>query len=181
MAEQQTEGTQAPAEEPASGEQAPQPIKFDEWIGTQDESIKTAYEEHTTGLKNTVTATRQERDTFAKQIKELSSKAEKGSDLEKLLNATKSDLEAAEKRAVFSEEAVKPEIGCSNPRAAFLLAAADDLFDRRGNPDWKAIKEAAPELFGKTNNTQTHAGTGAGTQPKPAGSMNDFIRQRGRK
>ena len=173
MAEQTQTNEQQPATEP---HKAADPIKFDEWISGQDETIKTAYEQHTSGLMNTVKATRQERDTFAKQIKELAEKAEKGSDLETLLNQTKLELEVAEKRAVFSEDAIKPEIGCSNPKAAYLIAAADGLFDKRGNPDWEAIKKAAPELFLGSKGTQTHAGAGSGSQASSSGTMNDFIR-----
>ena len=151
-----------------------QPINFEEWIGTQDEATKQAYNNHITGLKNTVTATRQERDAFKKQLQELLPKAEKGSELESALTELSTKLEVTEKRAVFAEEAVKPEIGCMNPKAAWLVAVADDLFDRRGNPDWNAIKQSAPELF-KKKDAQGNAGSGTRTQ-LPTGGMNQAIR-----
>ena len=160
-------------------EQAPEPIKFDEWIQAQDEPIKQAFEAHTTGLKNTVHATRQERDALAKEIKELSKKAEVDSDMQKSLNELSSKLEITEKRATFAEEAVKPEIGCTNPKAAWLVAVAQDAFDRKGNPDWNAIKNEAPELFGKPA-AKGNAGAGTGST-QTASTMNDFIRRsRGR-
>lgn len=151
------------------------PESFDKFLEGQSDAIKQLYQQHTAGLQNAVKATRQERDDFAKQIKELSQNAEKGSELEKSLAEITGKLEQAERRAVFAEEAVKPEIGCRNPKAAYLLAVADNLFDRRGNPDWQALKAAAPELFGKPN---PNANAGDGTQDPPNKSdMNSWIRR----
>jgi hypothetical protein len=154
---------------------AASPIKFDEWLATADAAVKAAYEEHVTGLKATVKATRDERDGLAKQIKELSTKAEKGSELEKTLTEFGAKLEIAEKRASFFEDAVRPGIDCRNPKAAYALAVTDNLFDRKGSPDWAALKAAAPELFGKVT-PPANAGTGTGAPPKN-NDMNTFIRQ----
>lgn len=159
---------------PEGAAQQAAPQSFDEWIGQQDDQIKAMYESHIKGLRNTVSATRQERDDLAKQLKELAGKAEKGSELEKVLTENLQKLEIAERRAAFVEEAIKPEIGCRNIKAAWLLASADNLFDRRGNPDWEAIKSAAPELFGKVT---VSANAGAGTDKSQTKSdMNAFIR-----
>ena len=76
-------------------------------------------------------------------------------------------LEQAEQRASFYEEAGRPEIGCSNPRAAFLVASAEGLFTKRGDPDWPAIKAAAPELFGRKT-PPGNAGTGSNAPPAQA-------------
>jgi hypothetical protein len=172
--DQHTDGNQPPVE----GNQPQIEVKFDDWLSKQDEPVRKAYESHVTGLKHTVQATRQERDDLAKQIKDLLPKAEKGSEVEKSLADITVKLEAAEKRAVFAEDAIKPDIGCSNPKAAYLLAIADGLFDKRGNPDWAAIKSAAPELFVKASpRLRTHAGDGTGTEPPNSLSMNDYIRQ----
>lgn len=151
------------------------PIVFDEWLKAQPEQVKAAYTAHVTGLQNTVKATREERDGLARQIKELSGKVEKGSETEKALSEISTKLEAAERKASFVEEAVKPEIGCSNPKAAFVIAEAQNLFTRAGAPDWAAIKAAAPELFQKST---ARGNAGSGTQEPPAKvSMNDFIRR----
>lgn len=149
---------------------------FGSWLEKQDEAVRRLYTEHTTGLQNTVKATRQERDDLAKQIKDLSSKAEKGSEMEKSLTEMSAKLEQAERRVLFAEEAVMPEIGCSNPKAAFALAVTDDLFKRDGSPDWVAIKAAAPELFGKSK-VKSNAGDGTDTEPAAARDMNKFIRR----
>lgn len=149
---------------------------FAAWLEKQDETVKRLYTEHTTGLQNAVRATRQERDDLAKQIKDLSSKAEKGSEMERSLSDLNTKLEQAERRAIFAEEAVMPEIGCSNPKAAYALALTDNLFKRDGSPDWAAIKSAAPELFGR-NRTKSNAGNGTDTEPPAAKDMNKFIRR----
>lgn len=148
---------------------------WEEWINKQPDDIKGLYQGHVTGLQNTVKATRDERDALKQQIKDLLPKAEKGSELEKSLTDFSTKLEVAERRATFVEEAIKPEIGCRNPKAAYALASADNLFDRRGNPDWTAIKAAAPELFGAPS-VNGNAGAGTDKQP-PKGGMNEFIRR----
>ncbi len=148
---------------------------FDEFLAKQPDAIRQLYQTKTIGLQNTVKATRDERDALSKQLKDLLPKAEKGSELEKSLNEALSKIEQTERRAQFVEEAVKPEIGCSNPKAAWLIAQSDDLFDRKGNPNWDAIKAAAPELFAKKP-TNAHGGEGTNTTPPTGKNMNNFIR-----
>ena len=151
------------------------PASFDAWMGAQPEDIQALYTAHTTGLHNAVKATRDERDTLRTQLKDILPKAEKGGELEKSLNETLTRLEASERKTAFVEDAIKPEIGCRNPKAAYALAVADNLFDRKGNADWTALKAAAPELFGAPS---VNANAGAGTQNPPAkADMNAFIRQ----
>lgn len=151
------------------------PASFETWLEKQPDDVKSLYQSHVTGLQNTVKATRDERDALKQQIKDLLPKAEKGSELEKSLTDFSTKLEVAERRATFVEEAIKPEIGCRNPKAAYAIAFADNLFDRRGNPDWTAIKAAAPELFGSPS-VNGNAGAGTNQQP-PKGGMNEFIRR----
>ena len=167
----QPQTTSQTTTEPASGT----PASFDEWIGKQPAEVQALYTAHTTGLHNTVKATRDERDTLAKQIKDLLPKAEKGSELERTLTDLSGKLEASERRAQFVEEAIKPEIGCRNPKAAYALALSDNLFDRKGQPDWQSIKQAAPELFGAAG-VNANAGNGTQNQPVKTG-MNEFIRR----
>ena len=61
---------------------------------------------------------------------------------------------------MFYEEVSWPEIGCTNPTLAFLVATGDELFDRKGNPNWEAIKAAAPELFRKAGVGSADGGAG---------------------
>lgn len=165
--------TTQPNAEPTTGAT---PATFEAWLEGQDETVKTLYQSHNEKLLNTVKSTRDERDAFKKQIKELSSKATEGSELKQQLDAMTAQLDKAEKRAAFLEEAVKPEIQCQNPRAAWLLAEASELFDKKGLPDWAAIKGMAPELFGRPT-ANANAGAGTGNPPPKPNNMNSWIRR----
>lgn len=156
--------------------QSETPATWDEWLNAQPDTVKGLYTSHVTGLKNTVAATRQERDELAKQVKELLPTVEKGSKAEAALQELSSKLEAAERRAAFLEDATKPETGCRNPRAAFALATAEGLFDRKGAPDWAAIKAAAPELFGAAS-VNANAGSGTQNPPSAKNTMDSWIRR----
>lgn len=156
-------------------EQGTQDFDFDKWLGEQPEQVRGGLEKHTSGLKSALENERTQRKDFARQLKDLTGKAEKGSEAEKALGEMSSRLEQSERRAAFYEEAGKPENGCINPKAAFLVAQADDLFKRSGEPDWTAIKAAAPELFGRKT-PPGNAGTGKESPPAAAGGMNQFIR-----
>ena len=148
---------------------------WDEWLATQDETAKTLYSAHTEGLLNTVKATREERDALKDQMKALSKSQAAGSDVQKELDAVITKLEASERHSAFLEEATRPEVLCRNPKAAWLIAQAGDLFDKRNNPNWAAIKVAAPELFGALT-SKANAGAGTKDDLSPTASMNNFIR-----
>ena len=161
-----------PEQKPASET----PASFEEFLERQDEGVKTLYNSHSEALLNTVRATRTERDDFAKQIKALSKGMAEGTDAKKQLDQMTAQLEKTERRAAFLEDAMKPEIQCRNARAAWLLAEASDLFDKKGMPNWAAIKAEAPELFGVTA-ANANAGQGTAQPPRPAQNMNNFIRK----
>lgn len=151
-------------------------FSFDSWLGAQPEHVRKGYETHTAGLRSALETERTQRKEFASQLKGLSAKAEKGSEAERALGEMSSRVEQAEQRAAFYEEAGKPEIACTNPKAAFLVASAEGLFKRSGEPDWNAIKQAAPELFGQRKTPPGNAGSGNGSPPAQKGDMNAFIR-----
>jgi hypothetical protein len=149
---------------------------FEAWLEEQDDKVKELYESNVSGLKSALQSERDAKKELSSQLKELLPKAEKGSELEKQLTEMANKAEAAERRALFAEEAIKPEIGCRNVKVAYALAIADDLFDKRGNPDWDEIKKIAPELFGSgTANANPGAGTNKDQKPKGQG-MNEWIR-----
>jgi hypothetical protein len=179
MPDEQTSTTQTT--QPASGDQSQAQQTestqetWEQYIQSQPPEVKQRYEEHIAGLRNTVKSTRQERDDLAKAMRDAAAKAEKGSEAEKSLTEIAGKLEQAERRAAFFEDATTPEIGCRNPRAAFALAQAEQLFDRKGNPDWATIKATAPELFG-TYQPKSNAGNGTESPPAKTGGMNDWIR-----
>ncbi len=172
--QQQGQGTQG-----NQGQQDGAPATYDAWLAQQPAEIKALVEGNIQGLRNTVQATRQERDAQAQKLADLTKALGKDTpeEAKRLLAEMASELEATNRRATFVEEAIRPEIGCSNPRAAFALAQAENLFDRRGNPDWAAIKQAAPQLFGGTQRPPAgNAGAGTGNPPSSKSSMNDWIR-----
>lgn len=149
---------------------------FEGWLDKQDARVKGLYAEHTAGLKSALEKERTEKKGLADQLKDLLPKAEKGSEFEKKLSETLTQLEESDRRSTFLEEAIKPENGCTNPGGAYKIAKADNLFTRTGLPDWPSIKKAAPEFFKTKGSTDGGAGSQTDTK-KPAGSaMNSFIR-----
>lgn len=154
------------------------PASWDAFLEKQPAEIKALYASHSEGLLNSVKATRDERDTLKKQIKDLAKAQAEGSEAKAQLEAITAQLEVTERRASFLEEAVKPEIECRNPGAAWVIAKAQDLFTKNGQPDWKSIKTAAPELFGKAI-ANANAGSGTENLPAPKNDMNSFIRSKG--
>lgn len=165
---------QPSGETPQEQTDGAQPESFDTWLGAQPEPIRQLASQHTAGLKSALEAERAQRKELAKQLKETLGKAEQGSEAAKALGELTAKYEQAERRAAFYEDAGRPEIGCSNPKAAFLIANADDLFTRSGEPDWKAIRAAAPELFARRGGADAGAGT---TAPPKGTDMNTFIRR----
>ncbi len=158
-----------------------QPTTWDDYIAglpeDQQSIVTKLYEDKNKNLLNTVRATREERDTFAQQLRDAAKTAGKGSDAEKLYTEQAEKLELANKRADFYEAASEHQ--CRNAKAAFKLATVDDLFDKKGMPDWDKIKEAAPELFGEVKSKpKGKGGAGEGTDktPAPARTFNDVIR-----
>jgi hypothetical protein len=159
------------------------PASFEAFLEAQPETVRALYETHISGLRNTVQATRTERDNLAKQLRDATAKAEKGSEMEKTLSGLTQQLEGEQRRADFYEEIGKPGVNCLNPKLAWMAAQQDKLLDRNGNVDIAAVKTAYPELFQaaqqpQQQRTQGHAG--AGTQQAPASggqTMNDLIRR----
>jgi hypothetical protein len=170
-------GTSTPAQQtqnqsqPAGGK----PATWDEILGGLPPEQKAAYDEHVKGLKNSVEATRGERDALNAKLKSLSGKTGKDPEvLQKELAELSTQVDAANKRIAFLEEAGKPENECRNPNAAWAIAQSQGLFRANGSPDWKSIREVLPEIFGKPV-VNINAGTGAGPGVAKAG-MNDWIR-----
>ena len=155
-------------------DQPPAPT-FETWYSGLDATAKGLFDSHVSGLKSSIAAERQEQAQLSKRIKDLTTKAEKGSDLEKQLADLQNALALTERKAAFNEDASRPEVGCGNPKAAYALAMAENLFDSRGRPDWNAIKQTAPELFRKPGPGNADGGAGQGNPPHL--TMNDIIRR----
>jgi hypothetical protein len=144
----------------------------------QQTKVKSLLDAHVEKLSNTVKATRQERDAFQRDLTAAIKKAEKGSELETQLTKLSSQLDEANRKSEFYEQA--PQFECRNIKAAYAIATVNNLFTKSGAPDWKAIKEEAPEFFGKVSNgnpRKKSAGSGTSEEPVPTNSMNDLIRR----
>lgn len=153
----------------------PPPATFDEFLAGQPETVRALADNYAGGLKSALAAEREERKTMSKQLREATAKAEQGSATAKMLEEISGKLEATERRAAFFEAASVPAVGCVNPKAAYLVASAEGLFKKSGEPDWAALQAAIPELFRRPG--QANAGAGTGSPPPAKATMNDFIRK----
>lgn len=143
---------------------------FEEWFENQPENVKTLISDHEKGLKSALESERGNTKALSKQISDLQGAAEEGSELKKQLGALQARLTESERHANFIDGAAGA--GCSNPKAAYKLAKADeDLWKRDGSPDWDAIKETAPEFFRKPGNGSGNPGSGTNTDPKAGSKM----------
>lgn len=142
-------------------------LVYDNWIDEQKKEVQELISENTSGLKKALKSERENRSDLEKTLKKLA-KAEKISpeDLEKVTIK----LEAQNQKADFYEQASGE--GISNLKLAFIVVVQDDLFDRRGNVDFKELKEAYPELFSGKRSPSGHGGEGNNDQP--GGNKSDF-------
>lgn len=150
-------------------------LTFEAWYGGLDAAQKGLFDGHVTGLKTALSSERAQRQDLARQITDLQKGATKGSDLEKQLADLQNTLSLTERKAAFVEDAIRPEVGCVNVKAAYALATAEEMFDRHGRPDWNALKAAAPELFRRMG--AGNADGGAGQSHASHVGMNELIRR----
>jgi len=173
--EQQQQGQQPQQGQPPVASAAP--ATWDEYLSTVPVEVKALYEGHTTGLKSALQTERQQRSELANQIKTLSKQAAEGSDLKKSLEGMTVQLESATQRADFYEQAVKPEIGCSNPGLAFIAAREAGAIDQKGRINWDVLKQQYPELFKPKSPPPASAGAGTQNPPATQNTMNTYIRK----
>lgn len=118
---------------------------------------------------------------LARQLREATQQLEQGSETRQQLEALSGQLEAAQRRAEFFEEATRPENGCTNVRLAFIAAQEVGAIDQRGRINWTALREQFPELFKQKTTPPGNAGDGTNTGGKPPGQgarMDDIIRRK---
>ena len=151
---------------------------FDDWFTTQPDDVKTLINARMTTLHNTVKAVRDERDDFHSQlqnaVKKLKDDTVEKQEFERLMV----QYEETKRKQTFLEEAISNQ--CTNPKAAYAVASADDLFDKKGNPDWAKIKQAAPEFFTQKRRPlprRNTAGEGNDTEQPSHEGMNSWIRR----
>ena len=142
---------------------------FDGWLAGQDETVRGLIDTHTSGLRSALQQERATAKAMAKQLKELSSKAEAGSELAKQLAEMQGRVETEQRRADFYEAATAA--GCRNVKLAWLAANGDKLTVEQ-------VKAQYPDLFAAARPPATNAGSGAAAAAGGAGkSMDAFIRR----
>lgn len=156
------------------GNQQTEALVFDTWIAGQDEAVKQMLGEHTRGLKSALESERDGRKQLEKQLRDLAGKAEAGSEAQQQLTQVADQMAEADRKADFYEAA--HEAGVSNLKLAYLVAQQEELFDRKGNVDFAALKASYPELFGGKPKVKGNAGDGTNNNQPGARDMNAFIR-----
>lgn len=173
------DGNQPPAQTPQTP--AAPPETWEAWLAGQDEAVRGVvtplFEAHTQGLRSALESERQQRRDLAKQLRDATAKMEDGSEARTRLEQATTQLEEAQKRADFFDDAVRPEIGCANPRLAYLAAQEVDAYDKRGNVDWKLLQERFPELFRQPRTPAPPANGGAGGNVPQPFDMNVALRK----
>jgi len=126
-------------------------------------------------LKTALDSERGTRKDLEKQIRELATKAEKGSDAEQKLTGMADQMALVDRKASFYEEA--HAAGIKNLKLAFVVATTDDLFDKKGNVDFVGMKTKYPELFGNKKIASGNAGDGTDEDTNIVFDMNQRIRK----
>lgn len=149
------------------------PSNFEEWYGTQDQTVKSVVDGHVVKLKNALESERERAGKLKGQLADLKKAVEKGSELEGQIGRLQEELTLTQRRSDFYEEA---PADLENPRLAWMLATADNLFDEQGHADWEKIRKQAPQIFVTKKTPAGGAGAGRGSTT-PAANMNTLIRQ----
>lgn len=155
---------------------------FDAFLAAQSDEVRTLHKAHEAGLKGALQKEREAREDTAKQLREAAKAAEENPTLKAQLEKLATDQEAANRRADFYEAASKPEVGITNLKLAYTVAVADELFDKKGNVDFKAMKADYPELFASEKPAiPGHGGTGRRGEKTGPSDMNETIRELARR
>lgn len=163
------------------GNQQGDPATFEDWYKALPADHQTLFapaKAHFERMQATVKATRDERDDFSRQLRDATKKLKEGSEERQAFEGLSAQLDEANRRADFHEDA--PSHKCLNSKAAYAIAKSQDLFDKKGGVDWARLEETAPELFGEAKpKLPKKGGAGNGTnnnQSARKGTMNDWIR-----
>jgi len=113
---------------------------------------------------------------LAGQLREASQQLEAGSEARAQLEALQGELEELQRQADFATEANAQSV--TNVRLAYLAAQEFDTFDRRGNVQWDALKEAAPELFRTATPPRGNAGNGTAAPGQRVPDIDAIIRRK---
>lgn len=169
------------------GDTMPDPTQdFEAWLEAQGEPAKTGYERTIAGLKSALdkerdraASTERELRDALKKLEGVEGAQETVKELEAKLDDAQKQREAAERERDFVTEAIRE--GVTDPVLAWkAVQGNDDLTDRYGRVDFAKLKELHPALFAAKNPPPPDGtpGTGTGSSPTNAPSMDDIIRGR---
>jgi hypothetical protein len=166
----------------------PPPETWEEWLAERPEAergtIQKLYETHTTGLRTALDNERDERKRLAKEMQAAADKLKDGDASKEQLTKMADDLNKANAKADFFQEAARPEIGLADAEAAWIIVQAkgDAFKDRKGNIDFELLKASHPGLFrqeGTPKPPKGNAGDGVinNQQPSTKSELNSAIRR----
>lgn len=170
-----TEGTNGNGQSAGNEGSTQSALTFETWQSSLPDEHKALIESHTKGLKSALESERGSRKDLEKQVRDLATKAEKGSETEKQLTEFANKLHEADRRADFFDAAHRA--GVTNLKLAYLTATADDLFDKKGSVDFETMKKSYPELFGTRKTPAGNAGDGTESDTTVGADMNTRIRR----
>lgn len=148
---------------------------FEDWIASQDETVKGLLDTHTAGLKSALEKERDRAAKLEKSLREAAKKQEAGSAAQKELEQLADNLAIAKRENAFIVAAYKA--GVNDPELALLAAERAGLIHQDGTADFTRLKETYPQLFGKVpQQTAGNAGNGTGNPPTTQKDMNAAIR-----
>jgi hypothetical protein len=156
-------------------------LTWDQILAQLPQEQRALYDDHLSGLRSALQSERTQHQELAKKLREATQQLEQGSETRQQLEALSGQLEAAQRRAEFFEEATQPEIGCTNIKLAFIAAQEVGAIDQRGRINWTVLREQFPELFKQKTTPPGNAGDGTNTGGQPPGQgarMDDIIRRK---
>jgi hypothetical protein len=172
---EQNEGTsqQGGQQQQQEGQQG---LTWETWHGGLPDDQKGLIENHVSGLKSALDGERATRRDLERQVRDLASKAQAGSEAQTQLTQLADQLKAGEKQTAFYETAHAS--GVKNLRLAWIAAQSDaKYFKGNGSLDIDAFKSDYPELFGTQQVPPGNGGNGNGQGGGGAVSMDQIIRQ----
>jgi hypothetical protein len=162
--------------EDKGGAKETKPLVYADWLKEQPDEVKSMLGTWEGGLKSALQSEREARGAAEKALRVEAGKAEKGSEAEKKLTELADQMQEADRRAEFYDDAHRA--GVTNLKLAYLSAVADERFDKRGRVNFDEMKKDYPELFGSRKPPEGNAGAGTGSSPNGKPSMDDFIRHK---
>lgn len=150
---------------------------FEDWYNSLSEDQKKVVgpgKAHFDTVYSTLSTVRDERDDFNQKWRDAIKQLKDSPEKQKLQEA----LDETERRANFYETATDNK--CLNIKAAYALAKSQELFDKKGNPNWAELQKQAPELFGEKKRElprKGNAGSGTSGRTPASSTMNDWIRK----